>query len=82
MEYRVHIYAVVRIPTIVQAKSQLEAIMIAEQIDIHRITDGFVGYEVCDHIEWAEEITGFLVDEVGDEEYEKSKYYDISEIPS
>jgi len=74
MKYRIHIYAVVRVPVEAEADSQLEAIKKADQVDLHEIIDHNIR---CTEVEFTEEITGFLVDEIGDEKYEKSKYYDV-----
>ena len=77
VKYKVHIYAVVRVPVEVEADSQLEAIKKADQIDLHEIIDHNIRYT---EVEFAEEITGFLVDEIGDEKYEKTKYYDFDTV--
>lgn len=60
--YRVHLYAVVRVPyDVPSAASQLDAIAKAEaQADLHR--DFIQG-------EYAEEVVGVLVDEASDDEY-------------
>ena len=79
-QYRVHMYTVVRVPIVVMAENQLDAIKKTDKIDLHRIIDGYVGYEVCDQVEFADEVNGFLVDEVGDEEYENSRYYNLEDL--
>ncbi|QMI49882.1 hypothetical protein [Burkholderia sp. MBR-1] len=66
--YRVHLYAVVRVPIDVpSAASQLDAISKAERsVNLH--ADFNRG-------EYAEEIVGVLVDEQGDEDYLNSRNY-------
>ena len=66
--YRVHLYAVVRVPVeICEASSQLEAIQKAEsQTNLHTAFRSG---------EYAEDVVSVLVDEVGDEEYLKSTTY-------
>jgi len=70
--YDVHIYPIVRVKVSgVEADNQVEAIKKAEQIiDLHSLLDR------DDEIEYAEDIDCFLVDEEGDEEYQKSRWYD------
>jgi hypothetical protein len=70
MKYRVHVYAVVRVPVEVDAESQLDAIKLAENA-----RDWDQELNAGDH-EFADEIVGFLVDEDGDPEYLNSKMYD------
>jgi hypothetical protein len=82
--YDVHLFAVVRIKiTGVQAASQIEAITQVEDAvpydallnsgDLCRSLRGGIG--VVRYIEWAEELTGALVDERGDTEFERSRGY-------
>jgi hypothetical protein len=72
MKYDVHIYATVRVKVCgVEANSQKEAIKKAEaQTDLYE-TLGESGHGT----EYAEEITGFLVDEEGDTEYQQTRSY-------
>lgn len=80
MLYNVHIYTVVRIKvTNVKAESQTEAI---EKAQKHAARSG--AYDLFDrhnpvhgvaHTEWAEDDAYFMVDEVGDEEHEKTNQY-------
>ena len=74
-KYRVHIYAVVRIPVDVEAESQIKAIKKAEaNTHLHtKLTN--------DEVKYAEEISGFLVDEIGDEEHINSRHYDANMNP-
>jgi len=74
-KYRVHVYLVVRVPFDVEAESQEEAIKAAEKLvdnDSYRLPEA----------EDAEEIVGYLVDEEGDEEYERSVSYDGNRKPA
>ena len=70
MKYRCHAYLVVRVPFEVEAESQKAAI---------KATIGMIDQtSFRNHdAEYADEITSFLVDEVGDEEnYYKTRAYD------
>lgn len=71
MKYRVHLYAVVRVPVDdIEADSQLEAVEKAENgVNLHHELDHYGN-------EWAEEIVYAMVDEEGDEEYDNSRWYD------
>jgi hypothetical protein len=71
MKYDVHIYATVRVKVCgVEANSQAEAMKKAEEQ-----TDLYETIGNCPGTDYAEEITGFLVDEAGDTEYHKTRYY-------
>ena len=89
MEYNVHIFAVVKVPVDgIQADSQQEACKIAAQnVDLNELLSRRFGesfsnkpYKRIGEIEWAEEIKEFLVDEVGDDNFERSTWYESSEI--
>ena len=73
MKYNVHIFTVVRVKvTDVEAESQAEAMKKAEeQIDFNAMFKDITNVET----EWGEEHSHVLVDEVNDEEYENSKWY-------
>jgi hypothetical protein len=72
MKYRVHVYATYRLPVEVEAESQAEAMTKAqESFDGNKFNRG-------DIFEYADEITAFLVDEKGDEEYANSRAYDAA----
>lgn len=67
----VHIYAVVRYKYAgIPAESQTDAIAAAD-----KLFAASQGRDATDS-EYAEEITGYLVDEAGDEEYENTQEYD------
>lgn len=75
MKYDVHIYAVARIKVSgIEANSQQEAIREAEKlVDLDRVLNKTFGdIEVCS----AEEIQDYLVDEVGDAEYQNTKTWE------
>jgi hypothetical protein len=63
--YHVHLYHIVRSKFEVSAISQLAAIEACDKME----------YSEAIETEDAEEITGWLVDEVGDEGYENTRYY-------
>jgi hypothetical protein len=69
MKYRVHIYATYRDVVRVEAENHDQAMRKA--VEKWRPS----GHD-CDAFEFADEITGYLVDEVGDDEYERSRAYD------
>jgi len=77
-KYDVHIYAVTRVKVAgVEAARQKQAIVKAEKkVDLHSVLDGGAFGLNIESIEYAEEIVGFMVDEVGDEFYTKSNQYD------
>jgi hypothetical protein len=77
MKYRVHAFMVVRVPVEVEAESQLDAIQAAEE------KVGGISYqEMADYeAEAADEIVGWLVDEDGDEEHDRSEIYTWSRKP-
>jgi hypothetical protein len=72
MKYRVHVYLTVRVPfDDIEAESQEAAIEAAR-----KLVDDY-SFRLKD-AEYADEITNFLVDEDGDEEYERSQSYDAN----
>jgi len=81
-KYNVHLYAVVRVLfKDVEAKDQKEAMITAKDgvwNDLHGIFDQFAPHcpDSIGAVEFAEEIDGYLVDEVGDEDYNNSFFYD------
>ncbi len=70
-KYNVHLYAVVRVDiSNIEAESQQAAIRKAEEeTDLHTLLDAL------EAVEYGEEIIGYLVDEVGDDEFRKSRNY-------
>jgi hypothetical protein len=85
MKYQVHIYATVRVKTEpIEANSQLEAMQKADELNLHEIFDRAITRKFdpeIEHIEYAEEITGYMVDNVGDEEFAGSRFYDANKEP-
>lgn len=75
MKYNVHLYATVMVTTKgVEASNQIEAIKnVCDQIEptLHALLD-----DPHHDVVYVEDITGFLVDEVGDEEFKNSHHYD------
>ena len=70
-KFRVHLYPIVRIVVDdVEAESHKEAIKVAEgSVDLNHLLDPGVG-------EYADDIDCFLVDEVGDDGFVNSRWYD------
>ena len=70
-KYNVHLYAVVRVDiSNIEAESQQAALKKAEEeTDLHTLLDA------TEAVEYGEEIIGYLVDEVGDDEFRKSCNY-------
>lgn len=81
--HHVHVYATIRVKVAVDAPDHLAAMQQADAV-------------LCDHglavrltptnervlvAEFAEEITGYLVDEVGDENYARSRVYGADHQP-
>lgn len=72
-KYRVHGYHVVRVPLTVEANSQEEAIREYDKLthdELRHVQD----LARLDS-EFAEEVNGYLVDEDGDEDYDRSEFY-------
>lgn len=72
-QFRVHIFATIRVPVCTMATDQKEAIRnVEKETDLHSLLSH-------GSLEFAEEITGFLVDEfdeAGELMFERSQYYD------
>ncbi len=77
MKYNVSIFAIVRVKVVdVEADNQKGAIEEAEKsIDLYSMFVR-IGDDKVEYVEYADDIDGFVVDEVGDEEYAKSGHYD------
>jgi hypothetical protein len=79
MKYRVHLYVTIRfVLEGVEAPSQLEAIKKAEKEILTDLNHGRMNLH--EH-EYADEVTGYLVDEEGDEEFLNSVSYDQDKKP-
>jgi hypothetical protein len=83
-QYFVHVYHVVRTKISIEAEDHVDAMKKAvefipniESSNVSFSADSeFQGHGVIHHTENAEEIVGYLVDEVGDEEYHNTVAYD------
>ena len=82
-KYNVHLFATVRVKVKdVEAESQSEAVREAqENVDLYHVFDGQVYNNPVESVEWTEEITEVLVDEVGDVEYSRSAWYNPNGTP-
>jgi phosphoribosylanthranilate isomerase len=82
MKYDVHIYATVRVKVCgVEAESQVEAIKNAEaNTNLHELFPYKTQADGTE-TEYAEEVTGYLVDEHGDAEYSRTRYYNADMTP-
>jgi hypothetical protein len=83
MKYNVHLFAVVRVKAVdIEAESQTEAIQKGREHILKACGDDLRGvlYENpgipgIEHAEFNEEFDGYLVDEQGDDGYNRSRYY-------
>lgn len=81
MKYTVWIYATVKVKCEpIEATSQQDAIRLArERLDLDEALADHVTRLLDDpveYVEYADEVTGYLVDEAEDPEYERSQAYD------
>lgn len=81
--YDVHLYATIHLKVKnVDANSQSEAVRLAQKLDYMEVLTQDICQFKCDsnqHLEYtdfADEITDVLVDEMGDEDYTNSHWYD------
>ncbi len=74
MKYTVHIYATVRVPIEIEADSQMEALTKAEAEFLADMPDGAFNL-IKAKGEYANDITGFTVDEENDPEFARTKSY-------
>ena len=82
-KYHVHVYAIVRVlvPD-VEAENQEEACKKAEQmVDLHQLFEQMHFDPPVGYVEFADDLDGFLVDEDGDTEHERSTGYDKDFTP-
>ena len=77
MRYNVHIFAIVRVKVPdVEAGSHQDAIKKAvECTNLNDVFDLVSPVPGVEHTEYGEEISHYLVDELGDEEYRHSTFY-------
>ena len=75
-KYNVHLYAIVRVKVSdIEAPDPKEACRLAESTeDLYRRFNG------PEDQEYGEEIDSYLVDVVGDEEYEQSHFFQASDL--
>ena len=78
MKHNVHIYVVVRVKVLaIEAKSQKEAIKgVHDHVNLRDLLNRSYPLSNVEHIEFGDEITGYLVDEQGDQEHEHSRFYE------
>lgn len=83
MKHHVTIYAVVRVKVPdVEADSHQEAMRKAEaSVDLHHLFESEQPTNWVEYTAYAEQIHSWLVDEEGDEEYERSVAYDENGDP-
>ena len=83
-EYHVHLYPIVRVLVRdVEAESQVEAIKKAEKlVNLTRLFDHVRFDPPVAYVEFADDTDGFLVDEEGDVEHERSTWYEKDYTPS
>ena len=82
--YHVHLYPIVRVLVRdVEADSQVEAIKKAEElVDLHQLFEHMRFDPPVAYVEFADDGDGFLVDEEGDVEHERSTWYEKDYTPS
>jgi hypothetical protein len=89
-QYFVHVYHVVRTKISIEADNQVDAMRKADSFipDIQSVNipysaeSEFQDHGVIHHTESAEEVAGYLVDEVGDTEYANTRLYDAEYKPA
>ena len=83
MKHTVHLYALVRVPVSdVEADSHAEAVSKASRmVDLDEVFRDLASHATrLNAIEYADEISHVLVDEDGDSEYDRSRWYTWNEI--
>ena len=78
MKYNVHVYVTVRVRVLdVEATSQEEAIKrVRDHVNLNDLMNRSHPLSNVEDVEFVDEITGYLVDEQGDETHERSRFYD------
>ena len=78
MKYNVHVYVTVRVKVLdVEANSPEEAIKrVHDHVNLNDLMSRSHPLSNVEHVEFVDEITGYLVDEHGDEEHERSRFYE------
>lgn len=81
MKYKVHIYAVVSVPVLVEAENHKEAVRKAEEeTDLHKVLDTYVRLNIQDEVMYTDVIDGYWIEEVENISHKNSKYYKVGEI--
>lgn len=89
-QYYVHVYHVVRTKISIEAENHVDAMKKADEFIPNIVRSNipfeaesqFQGHGTIHHTESAEEVTGYLVDEVGDTEYQNTRSYDDDYSPT
>ena len=78
MKYNVHVYVTVRVRVLdVEATSQEEANKrVRDSVNLNDLMNRSHPLSNVEDVEFVDEITGYLVDEQGDEEHERSRFYE------
>jgi len=78
MKYNVHVYVTVRVKVLdVEANSPEEAIKrVRDHVNLNDLMNRSHPLSNVEDVEFVDEITGYLVDEQGDEEHERSRFYE------
>ena len=78
MKYDVHVYVLVRVKVLdIDAKSQEEAIRrVHDHVNQSDLLNRSYPLSNAERVEFVDEITEYLVDEHGDEEHERSRFYE------
>jgi hypothetical protein len=84
MTYNVHLYVTVRVKVEdIEADNQVQAIEEAESLCEDSLARMFQSRASTEfETEYADEITEYLVDEVGDESFQRSMFYDADRKPN
>ena len=78
MKYDVHVYVLVRVKVLdIDAKSQEEAIRrVHDHVNLSDLLNRSYPLSNVEHVEFVDEITGYLVDEQSDQKHERSRFYE------
>ena len=78
MKYDVHVYVLVRVKVLdIDAKSQEEAIRrVHDHVNLSDLLNRSYPLSNVERVEFNDEIAGYVVDKQGDEEHERSRFYE------
>jgi len=77
MKYNVHVYVTVREVLDIEAKNQKEAIKgVHDHVNLRDLLNRSYPLSNVEHVEFVDEITGYLVDEQSDQKHERSRFYE------